>query len=114
VLLPGKKVWGLSLTTWKMLHSPLKSVAMKRLIENWNAFVNRCYDHHNRTTIWAELGKYLRLESLCIPRLCNNRTRLGPIDCCKKYEVRVPLLHRLAICQLSRVIPNQSLVCFHE
>ena len=59
------EVCDLSLTRWKMLHSPLHSIAFllnpkwfhkkpssyAEVMKNWNTFISRCYDHDDGTAL---------------------------------------------------------------
>ena len=90
---PGMR-WDLSLTRWKMLHSPLHSIAFLlkpkwfhkkpssdvEVIQNWNTFLSRCYDCDDRTALRLELGKFLRSERhFANDDYAYNREKLGPI-----------------------------------
>ena len=78
------EVWYLSLTRWKMIHSPFHSIEFlvnpkwfhKKLssdvevMQNWNTFISRFYVCHERTTLWLDLGKFLRYEGLFANEYC--------------------------------------------
>lgn len=112
------KVWELSLTRWKMLHSPLHSIAFLlnpkwfhkkpspdvEVMQNWNTFISRCYDFQDHTTLRLELGKYLRSKDHFANEKCAyNRKQLGPTEFWMQYGIGTSLLHSLAICFLSQV-----------
>ena len=112
------EVWDLSLTRWKMLHIPLHLIAFLlnpkwfhkkpssevEVMQNWNAFISRCYDCTDRTTLRLELGKFLRSEEHFANEDCAyNRQQLGPIDFWTQYGTGIPLLCHLAIRFLSQV-----------
>ena len=112
------EVWDLSLTRWKMLHSPLHSIAFLlnpkwfhkkpssdvEVMQNWNTFISRCYDRDDRTALRLELGKFLRSEGHFANEDCAyNREKLGPIDFWIQYGTGTPLLRQLAIRLLSQV-----------
>eukprot|EP00253_Pinus_taeda_P016332 PITA_16332 len=117
------EVWELSLTRWKMLHSPLHSIAFLlnpkwfhkkpssdvEVMQNWNTFISRCYDRQDRTALRFELGKYLRSEDHSANEDCAyNRQQLGPVDFWIQYGTGTPLLHRLAIHLLSQVTSSSA------
>ena len=84
----------LILTRFKILHSPLHSIAFLinskwfhrkpssdvEVMQNWNTFISRCYDRDDLTAFWLELGKFLRSEGHFENEDCAyNKEQLGPI-----------------------------------